>query len=637
MAIPFSSSEHVRRNLKDAKDAKFCSCASVGILGILTRSVPLCRSEMHFSDLVAFLADHLIRVQLLPDGDVAFVGDVSKLTPDVKKSLIANKRKFVDLLSTEASTATAIADKLIEPFTEDIQAGYRDAWGLLTESLQVRAAIALDQIHRNGLSIDRSQVEATKQKLSTEVDRLVDLIGKLPEAEGVFKQKNGKFQLTASGKPSTNRSRLIEILEAVAFDLDLTPPRTAKTDTVRTSIKYWNQHADHCPFLRLWGQLEEVGKLCQFFAGLGTAEKIHPRYTVTVRTGRTSCRSPNVQQLPRSGGFREMVVPSPEHYFIAIDYSAIELRTLAAVCQRRYGESQLAETIKQGIDPHAFTAAMFEGETLEAFDNNPDKKTLRQRAKALNFGIPGGLGAKSLVAYASATYGVKMSVDEASAFRDKLIGEVYPELTEYLGDDAIDTLAINLKTSPMRVETAFDSAGVLGAAKRIVAGKGKANGDDYSEGFVNRIWETLKALNKNRKLRPSINARDAGDRLSRDLFFGPVVTLTGRLRGSVGFSQSRNTPFQGLAADGAKLALWRLYREGYRSVAFIHDEVLIEIPKDADFTAEAESIDRILCESMETLTGDIPIECEFSLANRWFKQAEAVFENGRLTPWEPNC
>lgn len=34
--------------------------------------------------------------------------------------------------------------------------------------------------------------------------------------------------------------------------------------------------------------------------------------------------------------------------------------------------------------------------------------------------------------------------------------------------------------------------------------------------------------------------------------------LTVRIRGKVGFTQSCNTAFSGLAADGAKLALWNL-------------------------------------------------------------------------------
>ena len=67
-----------------------------------------------------------------------------------------------------------------------------------------------------------------------------------------------------------------------------------------------------------------------------------------------------------------------------------------------------------------------------------------------------------------------------------------------------------------------------------------------------------------------------------------MTTLTGRVRGRVGFTQARNTPFQGLAADGAKLALWALIRAGYRVVAFIHDEIIVELPEEGvDHAAEA--------------------------------------------------
>ena len=112
--------------------------------------------------------------------------------------------------------------------------------------------------------------------------------------------------------------------------------------------------------------------------------------------------------------------------------------------------------------------------------------------------------------------------------------------------------------------------------------------------------------------------------------------MTGRLRGKVGFSQSRNTPFSGLATVGAKLALWGLYRAGFRAIAFVHDEVLIELPINADHTEAAKRIDRILCETMEELTGSIPIACEFALSDRWYKSAEAVFNSsGELQKWNP--
>ena len=530
-----------------------------------------------------------------------------------------------------------IASDLIKPFEEDLLPGAVDRFGILTESLQVRGAIALSEIERNGVALDRSLVESTRKKLSGEIESLIEQIRKLPETEGLFKySRSGGLVLTASMKPATNQGRLLEILEAISEELSLEDvPQSEKTKKITSSIKYWGQHSERSLFLSLWVRLEEVAKLFQFFAGL-KSERIHPRYTTLVRTGRTSASGPNIQQLPRTGGFREMIVPSRGSLFLGIDYSAIELRTLAAVLERRYGRSRLADVLREGVDPHAFTASMFRGVSLDEFSRLPDRKKLRQQAKALNFGIPGGLGAKSIVSYAATTYGVDLSLEEATLFRDRLIGEIYPELGEYLKEDSIGTLSSNLRTSAFRVRSCFDSDGTFGAVRRIVSGKGRSSGEAYGEAFVSRIWESLRTLNQNPKLRDLIAQRKGGEQLFRELFFSPVVTITGRLRGKVGFSQSRNTPFQGIAADGAKIALWNLFRSGFRVVAFIHDEFLIELPVDSDPTEEASRIDRILCESMERISGSVPISCEYALSDRWYKEAEAVFDDKKkLRLWKP--
>ena len=112
--------------------------------------------------------------------------------------------------------------------------------------------------------------------------------------------------------------------------------------------------------------------------------------------GRTSCSKPNVQQIPRAGEFRQVIVPSPGNFLLAVDYSYIELVTLAAVCQARFGYSRLADTISAGVDPHCFTASMLLGVPLDEFmtwkkSNNVQFKQARQRSKGLNFGVPGGM------------------------------------------------------------------------------------------------------------------------------------------------------------------------------------------------------------------------------------------------------
>jgi DNA polymerase I-like protein with 3'-5' exonuclease and polymerase domains len=115
-----------------------------------------------------------------------------------------------------------------------------------------------------------------------------------------------------------------------------------------------------------------------------------------------------------------------------------------------------------------------------------------------------------------------------------------------------------------------------------------------------------------------------------------VCTLTGRIRAGVTYTMARNTPFSGLAADGAKLAMWQLLRAGYRVVAFVHDEFIIELPADADHTAQAGHVEHICCQAMQQLVGTIPVECEYALAERWYKQATAVRDpDGKLIPWQP--
>jgi hypothetical protein len=61
-----------------------------------------------------------------------------------------------------------------------------------------------------------------------------------------------------------------------------------------------------------------------------------------------------------------------------------------------------------------------------------------------------------------------------------------------------------------------------------------------------------------------------------------------------------------------------------------------QLPVASDHKTEAERVARIKCESMQEVTGNIPIACEYSLSRRWYKGAEAAFADGQLIPWEPN-
>jgi hypothetical protein len=135
---------------------------------------------------------------------------------------------------------------------------------------------------------------------------------------------------------------------------------------------------------------------------------------------------------------------------------------------------------------------------------------------------------------------------------------------------------------------------------------------------------------------PLIERFEGGDELYAHLFGAHVTTLTGRVRGGVSYTRARNTPFSGLAADGAKLALWDLVHSDYRVVAFVHDELLVELPLErapaspyANTLLHARTIERILIDAMQTVCPGIPIRCEFALSRRWSKKSRATYNDAK--------
>ncbi|MDA7875070.1 DNA polymerase [Rhodopirellula sp.] len=166
----------------------------------------------------------------------------------------------------------------------------------------------------------------------------------------------------------------------------------------------------------------------------------------------------------------------------------------------------------------------------------------------------------------------------------------------------------------------------------------KADGTPYQSGTVDGVWLQLRSLCRNNDLLPFIEQRDISEQSPlRHLLSQPVSTATGRIRANLKFTQSKNTPFQGLAADGCKQAMWNLTKAGYRLIGFVHDEFIIEIPEADHYTDVASDINEICCRSMEEFVPGIPVTCEYAVSRRWSKQAEATYDSsGRLIPWECN-
>ena len=95
-------------------------------------------------------------------------------------------------------------------------------------------------------------------------------------------------------------------------------------------------------------------------------------------------------------------------------------------------------------------------------------------------------------------------------------------------------------------------------------------------------------------------------------------TLTGRKRANASYCADKNTPFQGLAADGAKIALYYLDHAGIPVVGFVHDEIISEVPeKDAERLKKEQ--EEIMIKSMRVVCPDVDIKVESQISKVYLK------------------
>ncbi len=523
-------------------------------------------------------------------------------------------------------------------------------WAPLTEQVQVRSALALHAMAERGVRVDETklaEIMATKEDELTqaikafESDQAVRAFEKKSGFRVLRHDKKGRVELTRKGGAARQIRNVRAFVAALCKKHGESAPRTPKGLISTARDDYAGMEAlDQEPAFEKYFCLQdiaaELAKARELKANVSADGRIHPRYTTLVKTGRSTCRSPQIQNLPRTGELRGCFLPKGGHILYSVDYAAVELAALASICRHRYGYSRLGDRITDREDPHSFTAAQILGKPAEEVTREE-----RQAAKGCNFGVPGGMGAKSLVHQARVAYGVDMTVQEAETWKEKLIRNVYPEIGQFL-DDHLDrfishALGIAAKevVEELIIATEADRFSadarrwILSATERCLWTGTKADGEPYSNRWIENIWRGLHSAydlslsrsdsKPNMQVEGHLRAQAVGRATARAFFPTRAVTLTGRVWSNVNFRQGHNAQFQGLAADGAKLALYRLTREGYEPVLFIHDELVFELPDDEHKEDTARQIDRIMIEEMSQVITDVPIRVEGRFMEKWEK------------------
>jgi DNA polymerase-1 len=158
-------------------------------------------------------------------------------------------------------------------------------------------------------------------------------------------------------------------------------------------------------------------------SGYYRAGRVHASWRqLRAATGRMACDHPNLQNIPRSGPLRSCIRAPEGRTFVIADYSQIELRIAAKIS----GDKEMLSAYTEGRDLHTLTAQNLTGREEVTKDD-------RKLAKAVNFGLLYGMGANGLRSYALRSYGVDLSLEEASRYRRRFF-QTYPDLKRWHDD-----------------------------------------------------------------------------------------------------------------------------------------------------------------------------------------------------------
>jgi DNA polymerase-1 len=220
----------------------------------------------------------------------------------------------------------------------------------------------------------------------------------------------------------------------------------------------------------------------------------------------------------------------------------------------------------------------------------------RQAGKVANFGFPGGLGAKKLVLFARKTYKVSLTEDRAKWLKGVWL-ETFPEWRRYFklidswrGPDGLITLR-HLFSNRIR-----GGANYCAACNSLFQGLGAD--------ATGAAWFAV------------VEACYAG---------GPC-----RACGGSKYTGASDPDPWGPCPWCKETGITPLF--GARCVNYVHDEFILECEENTGHEIAHELV-RLMIEGAAPYLPGVPPKAKPVLMRYWSKDAEQVWENGRLMPW----
>lgn len=278
---------------------------------------------------------------------------------------------------------------------------------------EVRAYNAYIEVEKEGVTIDFGLLGETRATIETELKEVkkelysfdivkeaeVDNFNSSQQKVRLFCEVLGweTKHMTKGGQPQVNQSQLEEW------------SKEGKHEILDVLLRY-NKLTKQLQFVNLWEELSQYDG------------KLHPSFNITADTGRTTCKNPNIQQVPQESTLRNVITCPKGRKFIEVDMSQAELRVASIFSE----DENMIHAYQSGSDLHQKTMELIKGGKKPK--DAQEAKRWRTEAKSANFGLLYGMSAKTYQEYAKG-YGMNITLEEAEDIRDDFFNS-YPKLLD---------------------------------------------------------------------------------------------------------------------------------------------------------------------------------------------------------------
>lgn len=413
--------------------------------------------------------------------------------------------------------------------------------------LQVRAGMAFRKLSVTGLTLDLDEIGRQRRHLQRLQHRAAMVLQRAaiyrPERTG---PRGGKYP--ASLSMSAIRAHVGRLCQKLHVGVGHTDK--GSISTARDFLNGFRNDPVVHSYLEYKNDEKLMGFLTQW---QDTGGSVHPVYRTMVRSGRASAASPNLMQVPSRGAreqLKKVFVAPPGRQLYELDYGQIELCALAYLTNAR-----MRELINAGHDLHRELGSVYFRKPASEVS-----KPERQLLKCASFGLPGGMGTAKFRAFVRSN-GLPDPGHEAAVDLKNAWLAAFPEMGAWLQEPFNFHAAIwaGRQSGPaLRVQAAWERAHAIARERRDTPGMAS---------IPSYVYE-------------AINRGEGGPAVERWLVGRRVTISGGRQRHPVSYTESRNAPMQGLAANLTKDALARVALDYIGDVqihAYIHDSLLISV------------------------------------------------------------